>query len=158
MCDYSLHAVSNRLANEGESLRVHKFHTGSKGLASPADIEAARPRGWKRLLAFLLIEDPRAIERYIPAVCVPPGARLRLIVPTGSKDATFTQITSEPYRYRDAVRFEDGEVVLLQRFQEGMRVEVLSLSVEEEPEAVGQAEELIAVPTNPGEWRMISNA
>ena len=38
MCDYSLHAVKNRLANEGEQLFIHKFHTGSKGLASVTDL------------------------------------------------------------------------------------------------------------------------
>ena len=39
MCDYSLHGIKNRLANEGEHLFVHKFHTGSKGLASVTDLK-----------------------------------------------------------------------------------------------------------------------
>jgi hypothetical protein len=37
MCDYSLHGLKNRLANKGKQLFIHKFHTGSKGLASVAD-------------------------------------------------------------------------------------------------------------------------
>jgi hypothetical protein len=35
MCDYSLHGIKNRLAEAGETLVVHRFHTGSKGLTSP---------------------------------------------------------------------------------------------------------------------------
>jgi len=35
MCDYSLHGLDNRLAEEGEVLIVHRFYTGSKGLTSP---------------------------------------------------------------------------------------------------------------------------
>lgn len=39
MCDYSLHGIKNRLATEGEQLFIHKFHTGSKGLASVTDLK-----------------------------------------------------------------------------------------------------------------------
>jgi hypothetical protein len=35
MCDYSLQGIRNRLAEEGETLVVHRFYTGSKGLTSP---------------------------------------------------------------------------------------------------------------------------
>jgi hypothetical protein len=38
MCDYSLYGIKNRLANEGEQLFIHRFHTGSKGLASVTDL------------------------------------------------------------------------------------------------------------------------
>jgi len=41
MCDYSLMAVPNRLAREGEELVAHRFPTGSLGLASPADLKRA---------------------------------------------------------------------------------------------------------------------
>ena len=34
MCDYSLTGIPNRLAVEGEELVVHRFRTGSLGLAS----------------------------------------------------------------------------------------------------------------------------
>ena len=37
MCDYS-RSHQDRLANEGEQLFIHKFHTGSKGLASVTDL------------------------------------------------------------------------------------------------------------------------
>ena len=41
MCDYSLMAVPNRLAREGEELVAHRFPTGSLGLASPSDLKRA---------------------------------------------------------------------------------------------------------------------
>ena len=44
MCDYSLHGVKNRLANEGDQLFIHMFHTGSKGLASVADLRGLEKR------------------------------------------------------------------------------------------------------------------
>src|SRR5262245_24719142 len=78
MCDYSLHAVKNRLDHAGEPLLIHQFPPGPDGLASQAGLEAARPRGWKWLWNFLMLEDPRAAERNIPAVCIPPGATLLL--------------------------------------------------------------------------------
>jgi hypothetical protein len=45
---------------------------------------------------------------------------------------TFTQISATEYHYRDAVRFANAREVLLQKLQEGQRVEVLYLSVREE--------------------------
>ena len=56
MCDYSLAGVPNRLAVEGEQLVVHRFSTGSVGLASPCSSLSSKET----------------------AVCIPPGARLRL--------------------------------------------------------------------------------
>ena len=43
MCDYSLAGISNRLAVESEELVIHRFHTGSIGLASPC---TSVPRWW----------------------------------------------------------------------------------------------------------------
>jgi hypothetical protein len=45
MCDYSLHGIKNRLADEGEQLFIHRFHTGSKGLASVNRSEEPRKTG-----------------------------------------------------------------------------------------------------------------
>lgn len=144
MCDYSLHGINNRLAKEGESLVIHKFYTGSKGLASPADLEAVKPRGLKRLTVWLGIEAPSPARFNIPAVCVPPGAKLYLEgIPdriradyalSDAEEATFTQLTAEPFRYRDAFRFANGAEVLIQKFPEGMSVEVLKLALEEKVE------------------------
>src|SRR5437868_12434739 len=81
MCDYSLMAVPNRLAREGEELVAHRFPTGSLGLACPADLKRAaemrlptRKSFWRAVVEFF---DPPRTEP-VPAVCIPPGARLEL--------------------------------------------------------------------------------
>jgi hypothetical protein len=51
---------------------------------------------------------------------------------TASEEVTFVQLSAEPYQYRDAIRFRDGRTVLLQKLEEGQRVDVLCLSLAEE--------------------------
>jgi hypothetical protein len=145
MCDYSLMAVPNRLAHEGEDLVAHRFSTGSLGLASPAEVtRAANPvpatqkTFWMKLKEFF--QPPEEIP--VAAVCIPPGARLRLDdIPTRLQndigvgpveEVVFTQITAAPHSYRDAVRFLNGREVRLQELREGQRVRVLDLSIAEE--------------------------
>ena len=119
MCDYSLMSVPNRLAKEGEELVVHRFHTGSVGLASPCLSES---RWWS--------------VKQTPAVCVPPGARLKDIperlqreLGVGhAEEVTFVQLSTTEYQFRDAVRFSNGKEILLQRLQCGQHVDVLSLA------------------------------
>ena len=115
MCDYSLFSIRNRLATEGEVLTVHRFSTGSVGLASPSDLDTA--------------------------VCVPPGARLlvqefpeRLPSEIGigqSETVVFFERTTKPYEHRDAVQFNNGQDILLQQLAEGQRVTVLCLAAPE---------------------------
>src|SRR6516225_10900275 len=81
MCDYSLCGIPNRLAIEGEELVVHRFSTGSMGLASLADLQlrerlkrtALGKTFWQSLKSFFIEPDQSAQS---PAVCVPPGAQL----------------------------------------------------------------------------------
>ena len=123
MCDYSLAGIPNRLAVEGEQLVVHRFSTDSLGLASPC---------------------PSPLSKGTPAVCIPPGARLRLRdIPQDLQlrfglneieEVTFVQQSAEAYQYRDAMRFQNGHEVLLQRFRCGQKVEVLSLASGDFPE------------------------
>lgn len=145
MCDYSLMAVPNRLAREGEELMVHRFPTGSLGLASPADVARATavrtgaPKSFWR--AFKEFFDPPAAGP-VCAVCIPPGARLRLEnIPSrlqrecglGAVEiATFTQLTEAVNTYRDALRFANGRQVRLQELREGQHVKVLDLSCAED--------------------------
>ena len=147
MCDYSLMAVPNRLAHEGEELVTHRFPTGSLGMASPADVRAAtvlRPSGrqtiWQKLRAFV---DPTAAPA-VCAVCLPPGARLlvsdipaRLQQQWGvgvQEEAVFTQTSAAVNTYRDALRFSGGLEVRLQELREGIRVRVMDLTGTEQPE------------------------
>jgi hypothetical protein len=140
MCDYSLFAVPNRLAEEQEDLVAHRFPTGSMGLASPPDLRRNvwHPSGaafWVRVKRWFL---PVA-NNPVPAVCIPPGARLRLTnVPaqmqqqygvTAREEVTFTQLTASSYAYRDAIRFTNGKAVLLQDLPEGLTFKVLSLAL-----------------------------
>jgi hypothetical protein len=145
MCDYSLMAVPNRLAREGEELVAHRFPTGSLGLASPVDLTRvadpplpARKSFWRRAAEFF---NPPKSEP-LCAVCIPPGARLELRdIPVRlqhelgvgpAEEVTFTQISAAVNSYRDAVRFANGREVRLQELREGQRVRVLDLSVAED--------------------------
>ncbi len=141
MCDYSLMAVPNRLAQEGEELVTYRFPTGSLGLASPNDLKrVASPVRvnktlWNTLKDFF---DPPQADP-VCAVCIPPGARLRLEGIPGEcrggvplEDVVFTQISAAVNSYRDAFRFCNGRQMRLQELREGMRVQVLDLSLAEE--------------------------
>ena len=146
MCDYSLMAVPNRLAHEGEELITHRFPTGSLGMESPADVQAAtarpaeQPTPWRKIRAFF---DPPAVPA-VCAVCLPPGARLLIRdIPSRlqqqwdvceREEARFTQISAAVNTYRDAVRFSSGREVRLQEFREGIKVRVLDLTGTEQPE------------------------
>jgi len=154
MCDYSLMAVPNRLAREGEDLIAHRFPSGSLGLASPADLKHAtepplpsRKTFWRRMAEFF---DPPRTEP-VPAVCIPPGARLQLQdIPVRMQQdlgvgpcepVVFTQISAAANTYRDAVRFTNGREVRLQELREGQRVKVVDLSLADELDLVRLREE-----------------
>jgi hypothetical protein len=149
MCDYSLMCIPNRLGKEGEDLVVHRFPTGSLGFASPLDLyrvanpEQAKAAGfWATLKSFF--SPPRTAD--IPAICIPPGARLALSdVPkrlqmdlgiAGEEEVLFTQLTAATNTYRDAVRFKNGYHARLQDLTEGVKAKVLDLSLAEEFEPV----------------------
>ncbi len=151
MCDYSLHAIPNRLACEGEQLVTYRFPTSSIGLASPIDLdkanraheEASQPgRSWWSVLKSWLNPPPLRSEK-IPAVCIPPGARLRMRnIPQdlqrelgvgANEEVTFVELSASAYRYRDGVRFGNGREILLQYLDEGLAVDVLSLGASETP-------------------------
>ena len=144
MCDYSLHGLPNRLAMEGEELVAHRFITGAIGLTSPAELrraatcknQSAKKGFWSVIKAAIF--PPTLAET--PAVCIPPGARLRMTgIPANlqrelgvreDETVTFTQTTVMANTYHDAVRFENGRQVLLQMLKEGQLVRVLALTQE----------------------------
>jgi hypothetical protein len=127
------------------------FHTGSKGLASATDLrnlEKTAPAGaglWSRLECWVenqLRWINSDLKRALPAVCIPPGARLHVDgIPSPiqrrfgvgpREEVTFVQLTTEPFRYRDAIRFDNGQEILLQLLSDGLRMDVLSLALVEE--------------------------
>jgi hypothetical protein len=135
--------VPNRRAVEGEQLVMHRFRTGSLGLAAPVGLEAttpaiARPNTfWGSLKSFFNpffnpVEMPS-----VQAVCMPRGAQLvvedipeylHLAIGVGPIElATFTRITA-PGGYCDAVRFKNGREVRLQELREGQRMWVMDLA------------------------------
>jgi hypothetical protein len=109
------------LAVEGEQLVVHRFETEAMGLA-PSSL------GLKHFL----------FPFRTPAVCIRPGARLRLhdipahfqqrLGVAEVEDVSFVQQNAEAFSYRDAVRFGNGKEILLQFLRLGQRVDVLRLS------------------------------
>jgi hypothetical protein len=147
MCDYSLMAIPNRLAVSGDELVVHRFEAGAVGLASAFDLRRrqecrkAQSQGFWATLKDLFIPSN---DLSIPAVCIPPGARLLVQdIPANLQrecgfleeaEAVFTQVTAAVNAFRDAVRFQNGVELLLQRLAEGQRVRVLDLSSAEDQE------------------------
>lgn len=139
MCDYSLMSFPNRLADKGESLVVHRFSSGSLGLASPADLQLKKPAAAPRHSFWAAVRDFFTPEPELsaPAVCIPPASRLRLFdIPERmqteyriqpEEEVVFQQLSAEVNTYRDAVQFQNGRVLRLQQLQEGQRVKVLDL-------------------------------
>src|ERR1700682_3875064 len=107
MCDYSLAHFPNRLAVKGERLLIHRFASQTLGLAPVR-------RNWKQIL----------FPPTVPAICVPPGARLFLrdipkdlqesLNVDAVEEVTFVQKSAEAFIYRDAVRFANRQEVLIQ--------------------------------------------
>ena|SRR5581483_3446079 len=152
MCDYSLMEFPNRLAVEGEVLVVHRFRSGSLGLASPADCTApaaAKPTSFWQMVKDIIFlpQTPQP-----PAVCIPPGARLilhelpvalqRRLKVSVDEEVKFVQISAAENQHRDAIRFRTGEVMRLQELNVGQRVEVVDLGNTEidEPSALNDLE------------------
>jgi len=147
MCDYSLMSLPNRLAAEGEELVVHRFPTGSIGFTSVADLDRDTATRQARSFWQRLKDNLAYSERCgVPAVCIPPAARLllrnidadmrekhRL---SAEEEVRFVQLSADPHTYRDALCFRNGAVLRLQQLPVGLRAIVLDLtgeSGEEQP-------------------------
>jgi len=141
--------VPNRLAVEGEQLVLHKFRTGSLGLASTLDVDLVSPPTertrsfWARVNSFFNPPEQPSVR----AVCIPPGTQLVVEdIPASLQQSlgvgpielvTFTQITlpnsnfgqfEASGSYRDAVRFKNGREERLQDLREGQRMWVMDLA------------------------------
>lgn len=140
MCDYSLMSFPNRLARDGEELVIYQFACGAKGLTTPMNEQEAgnsrkpeRRNVWQSFWNSLVRSSDSAV-----AVCIPDGARLMILdVPKRlqrefsihpSEAVTFVQLSASSFEYRDAIRFRNGQQILLQGLQEGQKFRVLDLS------------------------------
>ena len=114
---------------------VHRFRTGSLGLAAPDSTKPSMrrpPSFWVRLKLFFTPTQRDSVH----AVCMPPGAQLvvedipeqlHLAIGVGEIElVTFTRIKA-PGGYRDAVRFRNGCEIRLQELHEGQRMWVMNL-------------------------------
>lgn len=139
MCDYSLMAFPNRLAREGEELVVHRFPSGSMGLASPDDltIDAGPKRARRSFWSGLKALFSAANTCTVPAVCIPPSARLLVygigksmqtdLGVSSEEEVKFEQIGEVVHAYRDAIAFRNGRRVRLQELPLGQRMKVVDL-------------------------------
>jgi len=75
---------------------------------------------------------------------IPPKLQQQCGFQEESEEAVFTQITAAVNTFRDAVRFQNGVEVLLQRLAEGQRVRVLDLSSAEDRET-SQGQQRVSV-------------
>jgi hypothetical protein len=141
--------IPNRLAANGEELIVYRFRGRPVGLASAFDLRLEqelmniRCRGvWSRFMELFLPD-----LREVPAILVPPGARLLIRdissdrqlqwrIHGETQTAVFTMLADEMNTFLDAVGFGNGTVVPLSGLAEGQRVRVLSVSAQEDQQPV----------------------
>jgi hypothetical protein len=117
MCDYSLHAVTSRPAEVGETLVTTTFRgTSTRGFTSERDRNVAVCMLPGTELAFA--EDVKYDNRWIWTRTV------------NSRVGKFGKIDPlVPERHHDAIEFPDGNYVLVTQLCEGQRATVLQLPV-----------------------------
>ena len=115
MCDYSLHAVTSRPAEVGETLITTTFRgTSTRGFASERELTVAVCLLPGTELAF--DEDVKYDSRWIWTKTV------------NSRVGKFGKLDPlVPERHHDAVEFPDGSYVLVTQLCEGQRATVLQL-------------------------------
>lgn len=150
MCDFSLYAYRNRLAEDNDELVTYRFSSGCTGfvdlndLASPPGIRFCGI-GWNQLKSWFF---PRLHHGPV-AVCLATGSRLRL-APVSQRlqqdfelgeveEVTFTQFDVPDFNYRDGLRFGDGKEALLQRVPSGQRARVISTRPADQERDLAQA-------------------
>ncbi len=145
MCDYSLCAIPNRLAEEGEELILHKFETGSLGFASVSDRNRRQASVSKADSYWATIKKWLLLRRTDGGmvICIPPGTRLLLTdIPlpvqvslhiSSLELVVFTELSDRSYSYRDALLLPNSTRVLLQDLPPGIHAVVLSVFSDGEP-------------------------
>lgn len=136
MCDYSLHAVTSRPAEVGESLVTTTFRgTSTRGFASERDRSVAVCMLPGTELAFA--EDVKYDNRWIWTKTI------------NSRVGKFGKIDPlVPDRHHDAIEFPDGSYVLVTQLCEGQRATVLQLPVTQRPADKAQPDAQTSAPTS----------
>jgi hypothetical protein len=117
MCDYSMHAVTSRPAEVGETVITTTFRgTSTRGFASERDRSVAVCMLPGTELAFA--DDVKYDNRWIWTKTI------------NSRVGKFGKIDPlVPERHHDAIEFPDGSYVLVTQLCEGQRATVLQLPV-----------------------------
>lgn len=135
-------AIPRRLAVEREELVVHRFPSGSIGFACPSDLRTAAfqenqtafSRVWRKIKHFFAGQYTSPIA----AIYVAPGALLilkdiparlqRKLAIWSEEGAMLVRTRATANTYGDALQFQNGRRIPLQRLCEGQRLEVLSFA------------------------------
>src|SRR5262249_14306445 len=124
MCDYSLHNVRSRPAKIGDKLVTTNFRTGTRGFASPADLNTAVcvPPGPELAFSDAVRHEPRTVRSLV---------NNWLETSTSHTTTIFRQINRDKeHTHHDALEFPDGQTVLLTCLHEGQEATVLQLPAE----------------------------
>jgi hypothetical protein len=109
MCDYSLEAYRSQPAATGERYVLDRFPSGSKGFTTEPGCMTA---------VCMMADTKLRLEGIAPEVQIALGVG-------DAEEVTMTRLDIGPYR--DAVRFANGQEVVLQRLNAGCRVTVLGI-------------------------------
>jgi len=136
MCDYSLHSVRNRPAKVGEKLVTTDFGTGTRGFASPNDLETAvcLLPGTELAFSASVSHSDWTLWSLIRE-CSPARAK------TAHRTAIFRQVNVGQITHHDALEFPDGKRVLLTCLSVGQEATVLQLPAVHRPAAETQQQE-----------------
>lgn len=114
MCDYSLETYKNEKAAKGETYKLTRFPSGSKGFTGSSDDTATC-----------------MIEGTVLRIDVPEDLQYKHNV-TAIEDVVFTKLDKAPAesfgQYQDAVRFENGKAERLQHFNVDAKARVILLA------------------------------
>ena len=127
MCDYSLEAYRSQPAATAESYVLDRFPSGSKGFTTEPGCKTA---------VCLMADTKVRLEGIAPEVQVALGIG-------ETEEVTMTRLDIGPYR--DAVRFANGQEVVIQRLNTGIIATVLGIrsGIEREIEIATSPRELV---------------
>jgi hypothetical protein len=134
MCDFSLQSVQSRPAKVADKLTTRNFGTGTRGFASPDDLNTAVCLLPGTELAF-------ASEVKVPAAGVFTSGERSI----GQTVAIFRQVNKDqPRAHHDALEFPDGRIVLLTMLSDGQEATVLQLPAAPTSPAEEEAQRRVA--------------